>query len=113
MAILKIFKRCESEIMTVAQDLRLNQFGNGGQKSHVVGEAKQSAGIGRGDLGEVGEREAADLGQPRGRQGDSGRLVGLAAAGMRAEIGAVGLDQKPVERNAGGHVAQMRRGFCS
>ena len=37
---------------------------------------------------------------------DAGWLVGLTAAGVWAEIRTVRFDQEPVERNAGGHVAQ-------
>ena len=77
-----------------------------GYESQVSSELKQPAGIRRGDPGEIEEREAPDLSQSCGCQGDTGRLVGLSAAGVRAEIGAVRFDQKPVQRNACGHVAQ-------
>ena len=43
---------------------------------------------------------------PLGRQGDPAGLVRLAAEGVGAQVGAVGLDQEPVERDAGGDVAE-------
>ena len=78
----------------------------------LLGEPEEASRIGGGDPGELGRGEAADLGEPRRGQRDPGRLVGLAAVGMGAQVGAVGLDQEPVERDAGGRGAERVERSC-
>ena len=96
----------ENAMTTVAQIPRVASIVRGLQESSSSGSRNRPRALVVVIRAKSVEREAPDLGQPRGRQGDTGRLVGLSAAGMRAEIGAVGFDQEPVQRNAGGHVAQ-------
>ena len=60
-------------------------------------------------LGERLGRDSPRLGDHARGRGDEGRLVALAAMGDGREIGRVGLDQHPVERDVAGDVAQFLR----
>ncbi len=58
---------------------------------------------------DLGDRQAADLGEPRSDVGDVGRLVALAAKRLGREIGRVGLEQQALERHLAHRGAQLVR----
>ena len=76
-----------------------------------AGKRKRRRALRGGGLGQFLQRDAADLGQSGGRDGDPGRLVVLAPVGVGAEVGGVGLDQEAVERDPGGGVPERVEGL--
>ncbi len=72
----------------------------------VVGQAEKCTGVLCGDGSQVCGGEAADFGKLCDGECDTGGLIDLAAERMGREVGAIGFDQKAVERHSSGHFAQ-------
>ena len=74
--------------------------------------AKRALGVGRRGPGELAGREPHDLGQETRCPGQVGRLIGPAPDRMRAEVGAIRLDENPIERNRPGRIAERIPGLA-
>ena len=85
---------------------RFFRFETGFAKRFGIRQPEKCPGVGGGNRRQFGGTQSADFGQLGGRERGTGRLVELAAEWMRGQVGAVGFDHQPVERDPGGHVAQ-------
>ena len=79
----------------------------------VVGQGEEPSRVLGRDPGKFVPGETEDLGETPGGERDATGLVGPAAEGVGAEVGAVGLDEEPVEGDAGGRRRGAGRGPCS
>ena len=74
-------------------------------------ETKKTFTIGAASARNILHRATPDLRNLRRHQGYKRRVIGLSAMRNWRQLGAVGLDQKPVQRHPGGDVAQILGGF--
>src|ERR1700691_3086864 len=74
--------------------------------SHVRAKSKQPEKAFRGGGGDFFIGNPEQTGQGMGGAGNKGGFVTLAAIGSRCQPWGVGLDQNPIQWDAGGHLAQ-------
>ena len=77
-----------------------------GSRSRAGLEAQQAQGVGRRGPREVGHAHAPKPGDPGPGEGDPAGLVRLPTERVRAQVRAVGLDEKAVDGDARGRLAE-------